>query len=73
MRQNTGDFLGTGLMVVVLKHDGIVALLREMLEMSVNICQFSSFEHTPWSVVWASSFVQVNSGQSLSDLSCGQT
>ena len=32
----TGDFLGTGIMVVVLKHDGTVALLREMLKMSVR-------------------------------------
>ena len=30
------DFLGTGIMVVVLKHDGAVTLLREMLKMSVR-------------------------------------
>ena len=36
LRWDTGDFLGTGIMVVVLKHDGTVALLMEMLKMSVR-------------------------------------
>ena len=30
LRQNTGDFLSTGIMVVVLKLDGTVVLLREL-------------------------------------------
>lgn len=36
MRQKTIDFLGTGIMVVVLKHVGTMALLMEMLKMSVK-------------------------------------
>ena len=36
LRQDTGVFLGAGIMAVVLKHDGKVALLREMLKMSVR-------------------------------------
>ena len=36
LRQDTGDCLGTGTTVVVSKHDGKVALLREMLKTSMR-------------------------------------
>ena len=72
LRQDTGDFLGTGIMVVVLRHDGTVTLLREMLKMSVR-------SSASWSAYPLSTLLGMLSGpaalcglQSLSNLSLGQ-
>lgn len=45
---DTDDFFGTGMMVVVLKHTGTTAWLREMLEVSMDICKLiSTFPEHP--------------------------
>jgi len=33
----TGDFFGSGMIIVALKHSGMMALLREILKISVRI------------------------------------
>ena len=37
LRQETGDFFGTGTMLAVFRHVGATALPKEMLKMSVKI------------------------------------
>ena len=51
MKQAGDGFFGTGMMVAVLKHDGTVACLREMLKMSVKTSFSSSaqsYSTLPW-------------------------
>lgn len=61
LRQDTGDFIGRGMMVVVLKHTGITSWLINTLPEYPAMC-----------VVRTSSFPWVSSGQSFTEVYCRQ-